>query len=99
MVDSAAWLETKPEVNSSAGLLAVQRGEFGLQRVVHRAGAADVAGAAGAGAHGARGLAGGLHHDGMAAHGEVVVGRPDQHLGAVGAAVIGKAVGLLLQRR
>ena len=63
--------------------LAVQVRKLRLQRIVRRAGAADVARAAGAGAHRPRRGAGSLDHHGMAAHAEIVVGRPDQHLAAI----------------
>ena len=79
--------------------LAVQRRKFRFQRVMRRAGAADVARAAGPGAHFTRRIAGCLHDDGMTAHREVVVRRPDQHLGAVGTTIIRKTLRLLLQRR
>ena len=83
-------------MNSRPACLPCSDGEFGFQRVVQRAGAADVAGAAGAGAHGARGGAGGLDDDRVAAHGEVVVGRPDEDPRAIGAPVPRKIFDLRL---
>ena len=77
----------------------MQIGQFRLQRVVCRAGTADVARAPGAGAHLAGRRAGGLDHDGMAAHTEIVVGRPDQHLAAIRAPVQREPFCLLAQRR
>ena len=61
-------------------LLAVQVGEFALERDQRMIGAGDVAGAARAGAHPGRGLDHGADHLGMLAHAEIVVGAPDHDL-------------------
>src|ERR1700728_4542752 len=66
---------------------------------MHRAGAADVPCAAGARAHALRCLAGCIYRDRMTTHGEIVIGRPHQHTRSVGAQIVGKTVGTLLQRR
>ncbi len=58
-------------------LFVVQLGELALQRHVQGVGAGDVARAAGARALGADRRLHGLDHDGMLAHGEIVVGAPD----------------------
>ena len=75
----------------------MQIGELGLQRGVRGTGAADVARAARPGAHLLRRRTGRLDHDGMAAHAEIVVGRPDQHLAPVGPPIQREARGLFLQ--
>ncbi len=99
MVESAAWFDTKPEVNSSAAAFPLQRRQLRLQRVVRRAGAADVARASRARAHCLRRRARRLDHHGMAAHAQIVVGRPDQDLGAIRAQIQREAPCLLAQRR
>ena len=55
MVPSAARLDIQPEVKTSACLLAVEIGEFGLKLDERVVGAGDVAGAAGADAMAGRG--------------------------------------------
>ena len=64
-------------MNSSAGFLAVQIGQFLLELHQRMMGAGDVAGAAGAGADAGRGLDHGADHLGVLAHAEIVVGAPD----------------------
>src|SRR5579859_8301937 len=70
-----------------------------LQRIMRRAGAADVARATRAGPHVARRDTRRGDHHRMPAHAEIVVGRPHQHLAAVRPAVERETLRLLAQRR
>jgi hypothetical protein len=56
MVEIAASFDTKPEVKTSAGFLAVQVGELKLELDQRMVGAGNVARAAGARAHAAGGI-------------------------------------------